>query len=387
MIDTDSSSEQYDSSARETPPPLPKTASYEDESREPSPKSRKERSGGCFKGCLITSSIVVVLLVAGFVACSVLATQGFLTALSSLDEEEHSFSREAAGLNEVWADVHRLCLLEGTNPRKVVHIKLNGTIDVSSDSGHLFSGENAAALTLRAIRRAKEDWTVDALLLEVDSGGGGITASDILYHELVQFKKEKKGRVVVVLMGDMAASGAYYLSLAADQIVAHPTTITGSIGVILPSLNVQQLTDRLGVVDQSITSGQNKAILNPMRELTEEQRALLQGTVDELYERFALLVSQHRKIPIEEVKTIADGRLYTATQAKELKLIDEIGYYEDAKEVLYKAMGSPEMGLEFFQYEHSRSLRDILSSPDFWGAAMLRVVPEVTEPGKRFMAK
>ena len=144
--------------------------------------------------------------------------------------------------------------------------------------------ENAssASAALRAIKRATHDPDVEGILLEVDSGGGGITASDILYESLQEFRDADTDRVVVAIFGDVAASGAYYISLAADHIIAHPTTITGSIGVLMQSINARQLGEKIGVHDVTIKSGKNKDILNPLQDLTEEQRALLQGIVDDL---------------------------------------------------------------------------------------------------------
>ena len=344
------------------PPPLP-----------PPPKRQKS---GCLRGCLI-AALVLAVIVALFIGFCVMLYMVGSKELAKTNGSEDGFTESASGLHEVWSCDYEIPddATDDAVPRKAIRIPLTGTIDLSGDdSGFLGGGHNSTATTLRAIRRATEDPSVDAILLEVDSGGGGITASDILYHELMLFKESDDGRKIVVLMGDMAASGAYYASLPADRILAHPTTLTGSIGVLLSSYNIRQLADKIGVVDNTIQSGENKTILSPMKDLTEEQRAMLQTTVDELYGRFAGLVSQHRGIPMQDLKTIADGRIYTASQALGLKLIDGIGYEADALDAVYELLGKPAEGVEFYQYERKNSFRDLFSSPEFWGKAFSHAI-------------
>lgn len=377
-----------DTPTTDCPPPPPQTPPQPTPQPPPPPPiqptpPQSSKGKGCLKGCLITLAAAFLLCVLGSVICGILFTQAILEGIHAIHEsEEAEFSRDASGLSETWDSAYNLPNDFYLNPARAIRIPLSGTIDFSASESSLFRGNNSAAIALRSIRRATQDKAIDAILLEVDSGGGGMTASDILYHELLRFKKARSGRTIVVLMGDIAASGAYYASLAADTIIAHPTSITGSIGVILPSYNIQQLTDKLGVIDNSIASGPNKSILNPLRELTPEQHDLLQDTVDELYTRFASLVSLHRNIPLDTVKSIADGRLYTASQAQNLNLIDSIGYLEDAQEAIYHNLGSPEQGLSFYIYERHTSLRELISSPDFWGAAISHAIPKNSLPSE-----
>lgn len=301
------------------------------------------------------------------------------TIFGDKGDEDSDFSGDAAGLREVLIGDYIPEDAKDTSASaplaKAIRIPLGGTIDLGGDS---FGEEGDTATALRSIRRATEDDSVDAILLLVDSGGGGITASDILYDALVKFREAREGRRIVVLMGDMAASGAYYASLPADRIIAHPTTITGSIGVILPSINVRQLADRLGIVDNSIQSGANKTMLDPLRDLTDEQRAMLQATVDELHARFTGLVSKHRGIPPAEVAALADGRIYTARQALNLKLIDSLGYLADAEAAVEELLDT-DNGVSFYEYEHKLSLRDLFATPSFWGAALQRALPAAFE--------
>ncbi len=341
------------------------------------------RREGCLRGCLLSVALLVGLFIA-MILIPILAAKslfsefekGLKDGLSGKDvsESDLDFTADASGLKEIWisgGDTDEGC--------KVARIPLQGTISMGKRSG-FGSMETGAAFTLRAIRRATQDPDVCGILLMVDSGGGGITASDILYDALKEFKKSDPHRKIVVLMEDTAASGAYYASLAADKILAHPTTLTGSIGVILPSFNVHELAGKIGVSDSSITSGSNKDMLNPMKEETPEQRAILQGTVDELYERFAGLVAENRGIPLDEVKKIADGRVYTAKQALDLKLIDGIGYLRDAEAEMKAQLDPKEGDIEYVAYEEVLSFKDLFSSSDFWGAALGHALPNVVEP-------
>ncbi|MCB1178154.1 MAG: signal peptide peptidase SppA, partial [Leptospiraceae bacterium] len=165
---------------------------------------------------------------------------------------------------------------------------------------------------------------------KVNSPGGGVTASDIIYRELNLFKSKKKIPIVALFM-DTAASGGYYISMSADAIIAHPTTVTGSIGVIISSLNFKEGMDKIGVKDQTITSGPNKNILSPFDEFSPEKRKIIQSIVDDMYKRFFNIVKKNRtKIDSQKLKSLADGRIFTADQAFKEGLVDGIGYSEDA---------------------------------------------------------
>ena len=350
---------------------------------------RSARNQGCLIGCLASVVLFFVFTVVVPVVFIGAVAKTASRELSSMrtkdlfggdkDDEDSGFTGDASGLREVVLNDYIPADAKDTSDKahlaKAIRIPLVGTIDLDSDG---FGEEGDTATALRSIRRATEDDSVDAILLLVDSGGGGITASDILYDALLGFRESREDRRIVVLMGDMACSGAYYASLPADRIIAHPTTTTGSIGVILQSINAYRLAERLGIVDESIESGANKGILNPLRELTPEQRALLQGTVDELHARFTSLVAKHRGIPPDAVSALADGRIYTASQALNLKLIDELGYLADAEAAVEELLDT-DNGVTFYEYEHKLSLRDLLATPSFWGAAIQRALPAVLE--------
>ena len=190
--------------------------------------------------------------------------------------------------------------------------------------GSPFGGATAAYSdqVVEQLRKAGQDAMVKAVVLRVDSPGGSVVASDEIYHGILALADRKP---VVVSMGEMAASGGYYIACAADKIVANPTTLTGSIGVIATVPNVEGLMGKIGVEMVIIKSGALKDELSPYREMTTEERALWQGIIDEAYEQFVGLVAQGREMGVEEVRELADGRVYTGRQAQELGLVDELG--------------------------------------------------------------
>ncbi len=258
---------------------------------------------------------------------------------------------ECPALDEIWS--------YGQGSNKVVRIPITGMI-MLGDSGSLFHSGSSAGMALNAIRRATLDKDVQAIILDIDSGGGGITASDIIYNALLNFKKSRSERRIVAICGDMAASGAYYIALAADHIIAHPTTITGSIGVLIQSVNFHELAMKHGIKDVTIKSGVNKDILNPLGDFTEQQQALMQSVVDSLYDRFVELVVKHRDLPETEVRTLADGRIFTSDEALRLGLIDETGYWNDA--MIRTAELLDVNDIIVYRYETAFSLKALLKA-------------------------
>jgi protease-4 len=191
------------------------------------------------------------------------------------------------------------------------------------------------------LQKAEEDKHVRALIVRINSPGGTITASDVLYHELLTFKNRKKVPVIAAIM-DVGASGGYYAALAADTIVANPTTITGSIGVVMVTVNAQGLLEKIGVAPLAIKSGPMKDAGSPFRSMTEPERAVFQGIIDDMYGRFLSLIVQSRKLPEDRVRGAADGRVYTAEQALRLGLVDRIGYLEDVVSLAKEKAGVSE---------------------------------------------
>ncbi|MBN2225709.1 MAG: signal peptide peptidase SppA [Deltaproteobacteria bacterium] len=180
---------------------------------------------------------------------------------------------------------------------------------------------------IKQIKEYKENSNVAAVVLRVNSPGGSAAASQEIYEELKKLAKEK---ILVVSMGDVAASGGYYISVAADFIYANPATTTGSIGVIAEMLNIEEALNHLGIKGIVIKSGKFKDTFSPLRPMTEEERVFLQEYIDDIFHQFVKDVADGRKLPESEIIKIADGRIITGQQALKLKLIDGLGNMEDA---------------------------------------------------------
>lgn len=219
-------------------------------------------------------------------------------------------------------------------------VKVDGTIQKSSDSNSIFASTEGYnhKKTLDYIDEMISSEKNKAILLYVNSPGGGVYESDELYLKLKQYKEET-GRPVWTYMSNQACSGGYYISMASDKIYANRNCWTGSIGVITSLTNVKGLYDKLGIKEIDITSGPNKAMGASGAEMTNEQRAILQSLVDEAYEQFAGIVAEGRNMDIETVKSIADGRIYSAKQALELGLIDNIDTYDNMQTEMLDYIG------------------------------------------------
>jgi protease-4 len=188
------------------------------------------------------------------------------------------------------------------------------------------------------LKKAGDDPRVKALVLRVNTPGGTVTASDIMFREITDFKQRTKIPVVAVMM-DVAASGGYYVALSADTIIAHPTTVTGSIGVIMMTLNAEGLMQKVGLATSAFKSGDHKDMGSPFRTLTPDEQRIFQSVIDELYRQFVAKVADRRGIPLETARALADGRIYTAPQALEHKLVDRVAYMPDALEMVRRSLG------------------------------------------------
>lgn len=229
--------------------------------------------------------------------------------------------------------VKEVVVVPGSEETKVLMLRIDGEISSQPDQGFLSSTPSLLTRVVSQLDRAREDPAVRGILLRIDSPGGGVTASDLIMHEVQRFRKERPGTPVVAWFGDTAASGGYYVAQAAQRIVASPTTITGSIGVIAQVPQLHGLGEKIGVQVEAIKSGPNKDIGSPFRPMTAEERALLQDLIDRMYARFVDVVALGRSkagLSRSDVLKLADGRVFTAEQALEAKLIDRIGYLEDA---------------------------------------------------------
>lgn len=224
---------------------------------------------------------------------------------------------------------------------RVAVINISGPIvDGASVEQTLLGGAQAATSgqLMKEIRDAAADSSVKALVLHINSPGGSVTAAEEVGRELERFKETTK-KPIVTSMGDQAASAAYWLASYSDVIYANSSTLTGSIGVYMPYMNVEDLYKKIGVYTGKIKSGPHKDILSPDREMTAEEREILQEIVNQLYDEFIAVVANGRKMDTAAVRALADGRVYTGKQAQQLGLVDEIGNYYDALEAAGKLIG------------------------------------------------
>ncbi len=231
--------------------------------------------------------------------------------------------------------------LSGTGDGKVLLLDFSGLIS-SQDKDGIVPQPNMLATFKEELTRASKDEKIKALVVRINSPGGTVTASDIMYHELKEFKSKKKIPVIASMM-DVAASGGYYLAMAGDTVLVHPSTVTGSIGVIMLTVNARGLLEKVGVEASAITSGPRKDMGSPFRVMTSEEQAIFQSVIDSFYQRFLAVVQAGRpNLSAEQIKKLADGRIYSGEQAKAAGLVDEIGYLDDALELAKKKAGLTE---------------------------------------------
>ncbi|MGB9780577.1 MAG: signal peptide peptidase SppA [Caldanaerobacter sp.] len=214
-------------------------------------------------------------------------------------------------------------------------ITIEGVIGVTSTN--VFGIPQFSPDPVEQIRKAQEDSTVKAVVVKINSPGGSAAKSVEIYKEIKRLKES--GKKVIIAMGDAAASGGYMAACGGDIIVANPATITGSIGVIMQYTNYEGLYNKLGLKEITIKSGPYKDMGSPTRDLTPEEKKILQGIIDDTYEQFVEIVSEGRKMPIEKVKELADGRIFTGRQALKVGLVDRLGDFYDAVDIAAKEAG------------------------------------------------
>ncbi len=235
-------------------------------------------------------------------------------------------------------------VVAGEGKDKVLVIDVSGVISGRGRSRLVGLIQRPSMVTRlkEELEKAKQDEHVKAVVLRINSPGGTVAASDIIYHEIKKFKEEKPVKVVACFMG-LGTSGAYYVANAADKIVALPTSVTGSIGVILIKVNVQGLMEKIGVANETVKSGDKKDAVLPLRSMTDEEREILQGVINNLHERFVAIVQESRpEVDLKAHKELTDGRIFTAQEALELKMVDQIGYLDDAIEMAKSLSGIKE---------------------------------------------
>ena len=233
-------------------------------------------------------------------------------------------------------------VISGSGGDKILLLDISGLIVESQPRSLLgMASVTTPGRVKEELDKAAKDKRIKALVLKINSPGGTVSASDIIHHELMAYKKETGVPVVACLMG-LATSGGYYLAQAGDTIVAHPSGITGSIGVLAMKLNVKGLMDKVGVEGEMVKSGRWKDFWSPFRPATPEEKQMMQQVIDSYYRGFVDVVALGRKMNTQEVRKVADGRIYTATQAKDLGLVDSLGYLDDAVKIAQKQAGLEE---------------------------------------------
>ncbi len=219
--------------------------------------------------------------------------------------------------------------LQGTADKKILVIPIRGTISDAPREGIIRTRPSLVQEVVSQLRLAEEDKEIKAVVLKIDSPGGSVTASDILFNEIITFKQRTGAKVIVAMMG-VAASGAYYISLPADYILAHPTTLTGSVGVIFLRPKIDGLMAKVGVAVEVNKSGANKDMASPFRPATAEEKRIIQAMIDRLGTRFINLMTKYRRIDPAVAAQISSARIYLANEALELGMIDEVGYLDQA---------------------------------------------------------
>jgi len=219
--------------------------------------------------------------------------------------------------------------IEGDGWERILVIPINGMISGVKEKGMMSSSPSLIQEVVSHLKKAKKDKRIKAVILKVNSPGGTVTGSDLLYHEIMKFKEETGVPVIACMMG-MATSGGYYVSLPADYIVAHPTTVTGSVGVIFMRPKFNDLMGKIGVGVEISKSGYNKDMGSPFRPTTEEEQELFQKLIDDMAVIFKEKVVKHRKLSDKNLKDVLSAKVYLAKDALNSGLIDEVGFIDDA---------------------------------------------------------
>ncbi len=297
------------------------------------------------RGLLIALSITIGIVL----SCAILPLGGLAIILATTGGSQDASTLAPA---PTWQEQR----ISGSSTYRVVVIKIDGIIGLD-DSG--FLGGSTHEDLLSQIRQAAKDPLVKSVVLRVESPGGGVVASSEIHSALQELHTAEK--FLVVSMGNVAASGGYYVAAPADLIYANPDTITGSLGVIISSVNYEETFDKLGLRQVVYKSGKYKDILSPARDATQEEEEILQTFVDEAYQGFVDIIVAGRDLSREEVLNLADGRIYSGRQAQELGLIDELGNQKEAIEAAKTLAGLPEDAL-VVRYRYSNSLQSLLLS-------------------------
>ena len=281
---------------------------------QPIQAEEKKRSRGCLVplligilsfGCVILLAIVIILTI---------TVKGSSEFMSGFKEEKDNIQEQI--------------ISSGESEKKVIIIQVSGIIVPGDTSSREHSSSESL---IRQLRKAGKDPEVVAIILDMNTPGGAVTATDEVHNELIKLKRTKKVKLITC-MRTIAASGGYYLAAATDHIVANRLTLTGSVGVIMAGYNYHALLEKIGVVSETYKSGKLKDLLNMSRPRKPEEAEIIQELINETFMEFANIVADGRDITLEEILSgpIGDASIFSGTQAKKLHLVDEIGYLEDA---------------------------------------------------------
>lgn len=257
--------------------------------------------------------------------------------LASLDMDEYMSS-----------DFVETTMQEG-NSGKIALLNVDGVIQNTGTQGFFDTGLYNHQAFLEQIDNAGDDASVNGIVIRVNTPGGGVLESDEIYQK-IQEVQEEHDKPVYISMGNMAASGGYYIAAPADRIVASPSTITGSIGVIMESINFSELAENYGVTFNTIKSGPFKDIMSPYKEMSDEERDILQSMVDDSYNDFVNVIAEGRGMDEATVRELADGRIYNGNQAFENGLVDELGNLDDTIDLLSEDLGGGEYQVVTYDY-------------------------------------
>lgn len=324
-------------------------------------------SNGSKVGCWIAVGVMALLLFGSFLT-NIGLTAALFAGSVAVAGDNYPMDEEPS-FEETWS--------YGYGDTKVVLIDLTGVI-MRGRREQLFGYEPDMVETiLGQIRAATIDPEVKAILLEVDSPGGAVTPSDEIYAALEYFKTKDEERLIMVFIRGLGASGAYYAAMAGDYIMAEPTAIVGSVGVIMQTLNMKGLGDKVGLSSVTIASGENKDMLNPFEEVNPRHVEMLQELVDGMQDRFASIVENSRGF---ENRDLLDGRVFSSPRALEENFIDGIGYLQDAIEKLTFLLDEEEIYL--IRYHKQRGFFETLMS------SKLPQLPDVAALGSpRFLSQ
>jgi protease-4 len=241
---------------------------------------------------------------------------------------------------------------------QVALIRVEGVITSDRGSAGLFGGSSAGAeRIIDILEDFRKDDGVKSAVIRINSPGGSAAGSQEVYQEIQKVRKD--GKKITVSMGDVAASGGYYIASAADRIMADQATMTGSIGVIMHSSDMHELYNKIGIKFDTIKTGQFKDIGSNSRPMTPQEKQLLQNLVNDVFEQFIADVSAGRKLPVADIRKIADGRIFTGRQALKLKLVDKLGSLEDALDIAAKDAGI-KGDYDVVEYDRQKGFWDVL---------------------------